>query len=86
MAELKARSLDSPLAALSEGCGTCAPPPPPPNCSAEALVFMEINASKVMSVNESQKLTATLVNFGEEECRVSLTLDAPNFTTSGEKK
>jgi hypothetical protein len=31
-------------------------------------------------------MTATLANFGKEKCRVSITLDAPNFTTSGEKK
>jgi hypothetical protein len=86
MSELKALSLDSPLVVLSEGCEDCEAPPPPPSCSTKALIFTEINASKVMSISESQKMTATLANFGEEKCRVSITLDAPNFTTSVEKK
>jgi hypothetical protein len=88
---LKARSLDSPLVDLSGGCPegvACSQSPqlPPPSCSKETLVFRKINASKVMSVSESQKLTATFINQGQEKCRVSIALDAPNFTTSGEKK
>lgn len=85
----KASSLDSPLVNpfyCGSGGVQCAPPPPFPSCSKKALFFQEINAFKVMSVSESQKLTTTLVNWGEKECKVSITLDAPNFTTSSEKK
>ncbi len=89
MSEVKARSLDSSLKDLSGGCPKelqCSPQPPPPSCSKEALVFTKLNSSKVMSVSDSQKLTATLVNQGQKKCRVSITIDAPNFTTGGEKK
>jgi hypothetical protein len=86
VSKFKAHSLDSPLAEDPWGCPNCAPPPPPPSCSAEALAFTEINASKVMSISESQKMTATLFNYGSEKCKISVTLDAPNFTISGEKR
>jgi hypothetical protein len=82
---LKARSLDSSLVGLSKSCDDCSKGRLT-SCSAETLVFSNIDASKVMSVSESQKLTAILVNQGHEKCKVSITLDAPNFTTSGEKK
>lgn len=82
--EYKARSLDSPLDVL--GCDTCSRPPVPPSCSKEAFYFTKLHVSKVMSVSESQKLTASVFNWGEKTCRVSIILDAPNFTTSSEKK
>lgn len=80
----KAISLDSPLE--STGCGNCAPKPPAPSCSKGALYFTELHAPKVMSVSESQVLSASLYNRSEKDCKVSVSIDAPNFTTSSERK
>ncbi len=79
----RALSLDSPLYI---GCETCWRSPPAPSCSKGALHFTELHAPKVMSVSESQVLTASLYNGSEKNCKVSVAIDAPNFTTSSEKK
>lgn len=86
----QARSLDSRLyydfSGLLDSIIPVEPLPPPPSCTDEALVFTRADVPKLISVNESQKLTVTLLNLGQEECTFIIELDAPDFNVSSNKR